>query len=130
MKTGPSLIAKLEFFDRRRKTEALGTFILRIRNSDGQFARAPLSIYYRQDDEDGFKIEAKSAVLWDIIIHEEEWRRKGIGTEWLGIMRGFAKSEGAERFYAHYVKPEGEAFFARAGFIPTHDPMWWIMKNF
>ncbi len=132
MKTGPpGLTVKAEFFDRRRKnTEDLGSFILFIQNDSGQFGLAQLAIYRKQHSEDDFKIEAKSAVLWDIMIHQEEWRRKGIGSEWLGFMREFAKSEGVERFYAHNVQAESEGFFVKSGFVPLDNPDWWIIKEF
>lgn len=131
----PGLTVKTEFFDLRRKDEDLGRFILEVPNEEsgtgkGEFGFAVFSIYHKQDCDDEFKIEAKSAVLWDIMIHQEEWRRKGIGSEWLGFMKEFAKSRGAERFYAHYVKPESEEFFAKTGFARTDDPDWWILKEF
>jgi hypothetical protein len=60
MKTGPpGLTVRIAFFDRRKKTEDLGAFILQIQNSGGQFGLAWLAIYRKQDCKDEFKIEAK-----------------------------------------------------------------------
>ena len=131
----PGLTVKTGFFDRRRRGKDRGAFVLevpidnRIGPRKVQFGLAQFTIYYKQDDEHGFKIEAKSAVLWDIKIHLEEWRGKGIGSEWLGYMKEFAKSRGAERFYAANVQTEAEGFFAKMGFVRTDDPDWWIMKE-
>jgi GNAT superfamily N-acetyltransferase len=131
MKKGPpGLTVRLEHFDRRRKGESMGVFILAIRRSRGQFGITNLSICHKVGSHLGFKVEANSGVLWDMQIHPEEWRRKGIGSEWLGVMKEFAKSQGAERFYAHNVQSESEGFFAKLGFVRTHDSDWWIMKEF
>ncbi|MGD0422990.1 MAG: GNAT family N-acetyltransferase [Candidatus Bathyarchaeia archaeon] len=137
MEKGPrDLRVRIDFFDLRRKDKGRGRFILEVPNEfkgiNGkvEFGFAWFSIYYKQGIRHNFKIEAKSAVLWDIKIHQEEWRRKGIGFELLGFMKEVAKSRGAERFYAHYVKPESEGFFVKAGFAPTVDPIWWILKEF
>jgi GNAT superfamily N-acetyltransferase len=129
MKTGPpDLTVKIENFDRRRKGKDHGAFILEV--SEGRFGCAPLSIHHKQDVDVDFEIEANSAVLWDIIIYPEQWRRKGIGSEWLGFMKEFAKSQRAERFYAHNVQTENEGFFVKMGFVRTDNPYWWIMKDF
>ena len=79
-------MVRAEFFDRRKKTEDLGAFILFIQNNAGQFGSANFAIYRKQHIEHGVKLEAKSAALYDIMIHEDKWRRKGIGSEWLGVM--------------------------------------------
>jgi len=131
LKNGPSgLTVRTEFFDRRRNDD-LGAFILGIQNETGQFGLAWLTIYRKQDYDDDFKIEAKSAVLWDMQIRVEEWLGKGVGSEWLEFMKEYARSRGAERFYAWYVQPEAERFFAKNGFVRTDvDPDWWIMKVF
>ncbi len=126
----PGLTVKIDFFDLRRKDEDLGAFILEVQNEVGQFGLAWFSIYGNLDEKDGFKIEAKSAVLWDMMIHQEEWRGKGIGSEWLGVMKEYANCRRAQRFYAHNVQPESERFFTKAGFTPTDDRDWWIMKEF
>jgi len=129
MKKGPpGLTVRTAFFDRRRRGKDRGAFILEIPRKV-QFGRAAFTIYHKQDDKHGFKIEAKSAVLWDVKIHAEEWRGKGIGSEWLGYMKEFAKSRGAERFYAANVQTESEGFFSKMGFVRTDDPDWWIMKE-
>jgi N-acetylglutamate synthase-like GNAT family acetyltransferase len=87
-------------------------------------------LYHEKRGRAGFKIEANSAVLFDIVI-EPDWQGKGIGSESLRFMKKYAKSRGAQRFYAHYVKPGRERFFAKAGFVRTDaDPDWWIMREF
>lgn len=131
----PGLTVKIDFFDLRRKDEDWGKFNLEIPNEElrpekEQFGFAWFSIYHKQDYENDFEIEVKSAVLWDVMIYAEEWRGKGIGVELFGFMKEFAKLRGAKRFYAWYVQSESERFFAKAGFTPTDDPDWWIMKEF
>jgi|SRR5208337_4455587 len=109
-----------------------GRFILEIPNEEigkEQFGLAALSIHHKEDVDEGFQIEAKSAVLWDIKIFDEQWRRRGIGSEWIEFMKQFAKSQGAERFYAASVQTESEGFFVKKGFVPHHED-WWIMKEF
>lgn len=111
-------------------------FILEIPNRPAGPRRIPFmqppvfSIYHTEPSTEGYDIEEKSAALFTIYI-PEEWQRKGIGSELIGIMKKFAKSKGAERFYVHEVKPESKGFFVKTGFEPDpHHPEWWKMKEF
>jgi N-acetylglutamate synthase-like GNAT family acetyltransferase len=91
------------------------------------FGRAPLTIYYKPTTCGDFEIEAKSAVLWDIEICEEEDKHKGIGSEFLRFVIN-AKSRGAKRIYACDV--QAKRFFAKMGFVRTNRPDWWMLRRF
>jgi GNAT superfamily N-acetyltransferase len=135
MVRGPQgLTVRAKGFDMRRNVEK-GRIILESPNSEAPegkewFGTSVLFIYNKSGYWHDFKIEAKSAVLFDIKIFQEEDRGQGIGSEWLEHMKEFAKLRGAERFYAANVQTESEGFFVKRGFVRTHDPDWWIMEDF
>lgn len=135
MKRGPpGLTVRAKSFDKRRNVER-GRIILESPNSEAPagkvvFGTSVFRIYHKGGHYYDFKIEAESAILFDIIIFQEEDRRQGIGSEWIGFMKKYAKLRGAERFYAANVQTESEGFFAKTGFVRTHDPDWWIMEGF
>jgi GNAT superfamily N-acetyltransferase len=122
-----------EYFHRREGVDDVD-FILEAPDEElgigkERIGEANSSIHHRQSCEDNFRIGAKSAVLWDIQVCPE-WRRKGIGSECLRIMKEYAKLRGAERFYAADVQTEFRGFFVDAGFAPTDDSDWWILREF
>jgi GNAT superfamily N-acetyltransferase len=135
MKRGsPDLTVRAKGFDMRRNVEK-GRIILESPNSETPkgkelFGTSVLFIHHKRGYWHDFKIEAKSAVLFDIKIFQEENRGQGIGSEWLEHMRGFAKLRGAKRFYAANVQTESKGFFAKRGFVRTRDSDWWVMKEF